>query len=77
MSNEKNKQLSKKVQKVIKFVIITTVLVIVSNIAIDNPYTHRLIKGYIKKTFAKNDKIGVDFNGLSVSLVPPGVEATL
>jgi hypothetical protein len=75
MKKTDNSKFRKQFQKIIKISLIVFVIVSFSNLSIDNPYTHRLIQGYLKKTLSEKSKFGLSFNGLSVSVFPLGIEA--
>lgn len=74
MDQTKANSLRKKTVKLFKLILVSLAFIFVSNIVIDNPYTHRLIRGYLKKTHSTNELLDIQFNGISVSMFPPGIE---
>lgn len=64
-------------QRLRKFVIALAILGLVGfalNLAVDNPYTHRLVRTILNEKVQENTNLIVDFKAIKVSVVPPGVD---
>ena len=74
MTQETKKDYKNKLQNLLKFVLLVFVVAIIGNLSIDNPYTHKLIRGIIDKTVEEKLPLDINFNGISVALIPPKAE---
>lgn len=61
-------------RKFLTFIFITTAIGYLINLAVDNPYTYKLIRTVINENVEKQTEFALNFQAISVRVFPPGVD---